>query len=78
MRSTLGSRRTVRNLANLVHCRFINDDDLARIRRIAVIALAGHAFAADAAQLKIERHIGMVLAHPSYAEADWAVMIHRL
>jgi hypothetical protein len=47
-----------------------------RIRRIAVVALAGRAVAARAAYLGVVRPVGMALAYPAYAAADFAVVIH--
>jgi hypothetical protein len=61
-----------------VHRLFFDDDDLARIRRIAVIALARHPVAAGAAKLVIEGFLRMVLAHPSDAATDRATELHRL
>ena len=60
----------------LVHRLFSDDDHLARIRRGAVVARARNPVAAGAAQLVVIRLIGMVLAHPSDAAADWAVRVH--
>jgi hypothetical protein len=51
---------------------------MTRIRRGAVVARARYPFAAGAAQLVVEGRIGVVLAHPSDAEANGAIVLHRL
>ena len=59
-----------------MHRHFFDDDDLARVRRGAVVALARHPFAARAAELVVESPIGMALAHPADAAAYGTVVIH--
>ena len=41
-----------------------------------IVALARHARAALASQIFVPRPIGVVLADPSYAEADRTMLIH--
>jgi hypothetical protein len=56
---------------------FTDNDDLAPVGRGAVVARARYAFAAGVSQLFIVRLVRVVLAHPSYAAAGWAVVFHR-
>src|SRR5690606_10006238 len=55
---------------------FDNNDDLARVRRGAVVALARHPFATRAAELVVKSLAGMDLAHPADAAAYAAVANH--
>lgn len=52
------------------------DGDFACVQRIAVVALARHAFAARAAYLRIEGQARVALADPVDAATDFAPLIH--
>jgi hypothetical protein len=54
-------------MRGLMDRRFFNDNYMARIRRIAIVAFARHPCSASAPQFIVECHAGMVLAHPSEA-----------
>ena len=59
--------------------RLVLDDHLADVRfidTIGLVALAGHASAADAAQIGVPRPVGMVLAHPTDAAAGQTFGVH--
>jgi hypothetical protein len=64
-----------------VLCDVVLFDHFAGVRKVNaglafLIAFALRAHAAHTAQLSIPCAVRMVLAHPTYAEADAAVLIH--
>jgi hypothetical protein len=76
VQSGVSARSRKCNPMRLMHRVFPDDDDMARIRRGAVVALARNPFAAGASQFVVVRLIGMLLAHPSNAATNRATALH--